>query len=92
MTEITDIFSIKPDEEFKVVVTNQGRKVYFEKDCLERVTVLRRINGGEWKEIAKDIRTPFVDTDVIANPADIEYGVSFKEGDNSDQIVKVHLP
>lgn len=75
-----------------MLVTNEGRKVYFDKDCFDRVTVLRRINGGKWSEIGKDVRTPFVDTDVVASPADIEYKVFFKEGDNGDQIVKVHLP
>jgi hypothetical protein len=92
MTELKNTFSIGKKGQFKVPLTDEGRQVYFEKDCMDEVTVLRRINSGRWTEIGKDVRTPFFDPEKIPEPAEIEYKVIFKNGENNHEVVKVHLP
>ena len=92
MTEIKDTLSLKENEQFKVLLTEEGRKIYFAKECLDEVTVLRRINEEPWKEISRDVRTPFFDTDKISTPAYVEYKLLFKTKGNDSKVVKVHLP
>jgi hypothetical protein len=43
MTEIKDILHIKKNHNFKILILPEGRKVCFEKECLETVTILRKV-------------------------------------------------
>jgi hypothetical protein len=64
----------------------------FDKECLERITVLRRVNEGEWQTIGKNIRAPFLDRDEVQAPAEISYKILFEHSTHKESVVKVHLP
>lgn len=63
-------FQYSPEEEWK--------KMFFSKECVEKITILRRIHKGEWQTIGKDVRAPFLDSDQISTPAEISYKILFE--------------
>ena len=48
MTEVRDILTGE-NHPLLVLLVREGRKLYFEKECLESVTIHRRINDGPWE-------------------------------------------
>lgn len=75
--------------DMRVHILPEGREISFRKECLEPVTISRKINDQAWKEVAKNVRTPFVDSDKFQTPVTLHYKVSF--GGN-ESIAKVNLP
>lgn len=73
----------------RVIFTDEGRQLHFEKECLESVSVFRKVNDGDWKNIAKGVRTPYTDPLQINSPATIEYKLDFANGEAESNIVKV---
>jgi hypothetical protein len=92
MTDIKNVLSLTEDQPFKILLTDAGRKLYFDKECLEKITILRRVNEGEWITIGKEVRAPFLDIDEIPTPAEITYKILFGHSKNTDHVVKVYLP
>lgn len=91
--------SIKPATEGQfpnVSITLMGdtRQIDFEKECLDRVEIHRRVNNSEWLCIARGVSSPYVDKDRISSPATIEYHIRItdqKGKERSDREFKVNV-
>lgn len=77
MTELPDYKRIPEPHDLKVELLPEGRKLYFQKECLEAVTILRKRNGKKWKIIAKNVRTPYTDDEPFSGPANLIYKIIF---------------
>lgn len=91
MTDFKDVLSIKKPHHLQLRLTDLGAELYFEKECLESVNVLRRVDDGEWKQIAKGVRTPYNDPLNTSSPATIEYKLNFENRLEESNIVKVTI-
>ena len=91
MTEIKTILSTWKDHGFSVLLVPEGRKLYFDKKCLEAVTIQRKANDGEWEVLAKNTRTPYVDSEKFNLPIVLTYKVHFKLQEQCETVVEVHL-
>ena len=91
MTDFKDVLSVKKPHELRVILTDKGRQLHFQRECLESVSVLRKVNDGEWKDIAKGVKTPYTDPLQINSPAKIEYKLCFGKGEAESNIVKVTI-
>lgn len=90
MTGVKNIPSSLKSQRFHIELIPEGRKIYFEKECLEPVSVLRKVNAGNWEVIAKQVRTPHFDTAKIKGPSTLEYKLVFEDKTETDS-VKVNL-
>lgn len=91
MTDFKDVLSVNNPHELRVLLTSEGRQLYFQKECLEPVSVFRKVNDDKWENIAKGIRPPYTDLLEINSPAKIEYKLSFGNGEAESNIVKVMI-
>jgi hypothetical protein len=91
MTKAVNILPVNNEHGFEILVTSGGRKLIFKKECLENVTILRKIDEGKWQAIAQNARTPYTDSDVISPSAHIEYKIHFRDR-SSSHIIEVHNP
>lgn len=91
MTEIKDILSLRKDHGLNVLLVPQGRKLYFDKECLEEVTIQRKVNDGEWAVLAKNIRTPYIDGERFTSSVVLKYKAIFEKQNQYEDIVEVHL-
>jgi hypothetical protein len=91
MTEIKDILHIKKNHNFKILIVPEGRKVYFEKDCLETVTILRKVGDQAWQVIANEVHAPYIDSEKFELPVLLLYKVIFQNVKDEQDIVEVHL-
>jgi hypothetical protein len=54
-----------------------GRHIAFSKELLEKVHVYRRVpaNGNGWQQIATNVRSPYLDTEIFPAGTTLEYHV-----------------
>lgn len=89
LTDFKDVLSVNNPHELRVFLTGEGRQLYFQKECLEPVSVFRKVNDDYWENIAKGVRPPYTDSKEINSPAKIEYKLSFGNGEAESNTVKV---
>ncbi len=91
MTEVKDSISAREDHSLKVLLIPEGRKLYFQKECLEAVTIQRKVNDGYWEVISKNTRTPYVDGDQFKVPVTLAYKAIYEKQGRQEDVVEVHL-
>ena len=91
MTEIKDTDATRKDHDLKVLLVPEGRKLYFSKDCLEAVTIQRKVNDGEWEIITKNTRTPYIDGEQFNSTVVLTYKAIFEKQNQYENVVEVHL-
>ena len=91
MTQLKKSTYAKKDHRLKVLMIPQGRKLYFNKECLEPVTIQRKVNEGKWEMISKNSRTPYIDDEPFDSPVVLAYKAVFEKQDRYEDIVEVHL-
>ena len=91
MTEVKDSITGKNDHDLKVLIVPEGRKLYFIKECLDAVTIHRKVDDGEWTIISKNTRTPYIDDEQFNPPVVLAYKAIFEKQRLYENIVKVHL-
>ena len=91
MTQTKDTLQIKGKHGFKALPVQEGIKLYFEKECLEDVTIIRRVNEGEWQVLAEGARTPYIDTERFNKPVKLLYKAVFKNEEYYEKLVEVNV-
>ncbi len=61
-----------------VELTDNGRKISFERDCLADVKILRRINDGDWVILMDRARSPYTDTEKFPTGTHLSYSVELE--------------
>lgn len=57
-----------------ITLTHQNfREIAFSKQCLEDVTILRKIDDEPWQVIARSTRFPYTDSDMFDRPVRLKY-------------------
>lgn len=85
MTEIRNN-APQQDRENSVSITlteQKARKIEFRKPCLDSLTILRKINDGNWQILAKDVRLPFIDDETFEDPVHLEYHIKLYHTDRT---------
>lgn len=91
MTQVKDsIFAVK-DHSLKVLLVPEGRKLYFDRECLDAVTIHRKVNDGEWEIVSKNTRAPYIDEEQFDSPVVLAYKAVFEKQDRSENVVEVNL-
>lgn len=91
MTEIKDKDTRRKDQDLKVLLAPGGRQLYFTKECVEAVTIHRKVNDGDWEIISKNTHPPYIDDDQFDLPVVLAYKAVFEEQRRSENVVEVHL-
>ncbi|MBT1701801.1 hypothetical protein [Chryseosolibacter indicus] len=94
MTEIKTILPLTSQHQLEIELIGEDRKLFFKKECLEYVTIYRKVNDDNWLQIVKNARAPFVDSETFIKPVHIEYKVVFEDDNrgNESNTVKIQLP
>ena len=89
---MTDISVQRPISEHQLRVSLEAgeRKLYFEKECLEDVTIYRRVDDGNWDVLATHARAPVIDKEPFPQTAKLPYKAAFADMKES-QPVEVSL-
>ncbi|MDF9798292.1 hypothetical protein OKW21_003555 [Catalinimonas alkaloidigena] len=78
MTETSNYISEEHHERAHLTLDEHNQpKLHFEKFCLEAVTIVRSINGGEWKTLAKNVRSPYIDQTAFQANTHVKYRIHF---------------
>ena len=91
MTQVKDSISTRKGGSLKVLLIPKGRKLYFDKECLETVTIHRKVNDGEWEIVSKNTQTPYIDRERFDLSVVLAYKAVFEKLDRYENIVEVHL-
>jgi hypothetical protein len=68
--------------------TDNGRKISFRKDCLGEVRIYRKLQGGEERLLAKNVRTPYMDFEELPANCTAIYRIELEQ---DHRIFKYHL-
>lgn len=74
----------------KIELVDKGRKISFQRDCLEEVTIMRKVNDGEWETLAERIRSPYVDEDGFTKGTKLSYAIEL-EPDGRKKLYKLEV-
>lgn len=63
----------------ELVIKNGVRTIFFSKECMEKVRIKRKINGGDWKVIGENVNIPFYDDEEFPEDTIINYMIEFSD-------------
>ena len=70
---------------------NQPR-LYFDKLCLEAVTIERKMDGGAWDILAKNVRSPYTDQDNLTHTEQVKYRIRFGKAQEETVELTANFP
>ncbi|WPP52833.1 hypothetical protein [Catalinimonas niigatensis] len=78
MTETKNHIHKKPHDCAHIIFNEHDQpKLYFDKLCLEAVTIARSINGEAWETLARNVRSPYVDETSFEHAKQVKYCIHF---------------
>lgn len=58
-----------------IELTDRGRRISFQKDCLEDVSIIRKVNEGEWEKLSTHIRSPYINEEAFPEGTKLSYNI-----------------
>jgi hypothetical protein len=67
-------------------------KLYFDKLCLEAVTIERSVDDEPWDILAKNVRSPYVDQTSPDHAGQVKYRIRFGKAQEESVELTVNFP